>query len=322
MTKLIRLQVTKIKYTGDSVGDDIRIEVECLDKFVGLNKRLKRGSDVALNAEIGQFFADGASFTLPVNIKIIERDLVFNDVGAVQENLKVNLSDGSPQFNAYKIEVRERRGFLSRKQAVFEITVEAAVSDATLYVTDESGDGWIVAVPESGAEDVSLPYHLKVALEKSEDKRQYFTVREGILQGTKASVKIEPDGTSHLSTENPHTGPVRLTYSLSRGTLRLNRKVNKVLNFPRDPEPWKSGLYDIEIPDAPHPGGNIYTSRARLAKVWFRIGHGGERYLHTGSVTLGCITLTEVERWDDLCKVLMKARKEDGRSVGTLEITG
>ena len=155
MTKLIRLQVTKIKYTGDSVGDDIRIEVECLDKFVGLNKRLKRGSDVALNAEIGQFFADGASFTLPVNIKIIERDLVFNDVGAVQENLKVNLSDGSPQFNAYKIEVRERRGFLSREQAVFEITVEAAVSDATLYVTDESGEGWIVAVPESGAEDVN-----------------------------------------------------------------------------------------------------------------------------------------------------------------------
>ena len=322
MTKLIRLRIAEIKYTGDSVGDDIRIEIESLNKFVGLNMRLKRGSDRALNVEIGQFFGDGVSFTLPVTIRIIERDLVFNDVGSVQEKIKINLNDSSPQLHTYRVEVQERRNFLSRKKAVFEVTLEAGVSDAILYVADENGDGWVVTVPERGAEDISLPYHLKVALEKSEDKRQYFTVREGVLQGVRASVKIESDGTSHLLVENPHTEPAHLTYSLSRGTLRLNRKVYKVLNFPRDPEPWKNGLYDIEIPDAPHPGGNIYTSRARLAKVWFRIGHGGERYLHAGSVTLGCITLTEVERWDDLCKVLMKARKEDGRNVGTLEITG
>ncbi|MFA4872650.1 MAG: hypothetical protein WC659_01805 [Patescibacteria group bacterium] len=321
MTKLIRLKVSRIKYTGDSIGDDIRIEVESLNKFVGLNMRLKRGSDRALNVEIGQFFGDGVSFALPVTIRIIERDLVFNDVGSVQKTIKVNLSDPSSQRNIYTIEVRERRGYLTRKKAVFEVTLEAGVSDTILYVADESGDGWVVTVPEHGTENISLPYHLKISLEKYDTKRQYFKIMEGIIQGTKASVQIESNGTSHLRTENPHTGSAHLTYSLSRGTLKMNRNVYKVLNFPQDPEPWKNGLYDIEIPDAPHEPGEAYLDRARLAKVWFRVGHGGERYLHTGSVTLGCITLTEVERWDYMCKVLMKARKGDGESIGVLEIT-
>src|SRR3989338_7303553 len=146
MTKLIRLQVAKIKYTGDSVGDDIRIEVESLDKFVGLNKRLKRGSDVALNAEIGQFFADGASFTLPMKIKIIERDLIFNDAGSVQEKFKIDLNNPSPQRNIYTIEVRELRGYASRKKAVFAVTLEAAVLDANLYVSlERTRNGWIRA---------------------------------------------------------------------------------------------------------------------------------------------------------------------------------
>lgn len=93
-----------------------------------------------------------------------------------------------------------------------------------------------------------------------------------------------------------------------------------MLPFPDDPEPLKKGVYDLEIPDAPHLGGGSYLERAKLAKVWFRIGHSGERYLHTGRVTLGCVTMTEIEHWDDLCKVLMKARKGDGKSVGTLEV--
>ncbi len=53
---------------------------------------------------------------------------------------------------------------------------------------------------------------------------------------------------------------------------------------------------------------------------WFRIGHIGERYLHTGNHSLGCITMTEVERWDEIYDKLIKARKGDFLSVGMLEI--
>ncbi|MFH1188006.1 MAG: hypothetical protein V1688_04080, partial [bacterium] len=97
MLKQIQLKISKIKYTGDSVGDDMRIEIEALDKFLGSNKELKCGSERKLDEIVGTFFADGASFALPVNIKIIERDLIFNDVGSKKVNLKIDLKNDSPQ---------------------------------------------------------------------------------------------------------------------------------------------------------------------------------------------------------------------------------
>ncbi|MFY9462917.1 MAG: hypothetical protein WAP52_01890 [Candidatus Sungiibacteriota bacterium] len=76
------------------------------------------------------------------------------------------------------------------------------------------------------------------------------------------------------------------------------------------------------MPDAPHWGGEPYLDRAKLAKVWFKVSHRDDkRYLHPGARTAGCITLTEISRWDELCKILLKARKGDGRSVGVVEIT-
>lgn len=55
-------------------------------------------------------------------------------------------------------------------------------------------------------------------------------------------------------------------------------------------------LYDIEIPDYPHLGGARYEKEAPRAKTWFRIGHRGDRYLHTGGRSLGCITIIETTR--------------------------
>ncbi|MDP3043181.1 MAG: hypothetical protein Q8N21_02150 [bacterium] len=84
--------------------------------------------------------------------------------------------------------------------------------------------------------------------------------------------------------------------------------------------PWKKGLYDIEIPDYPHLGGSRYKNEAKWAKTWFRIGHKRERYLHTGRVSLGCITITDVKNWDEIYNKLIKARKGDFISVGALEV--
>lgn len=149
MTKVIRLKLGKIKYSGDSIGDDIRIEIECLDKVFAMDKKIKRGAEVVVNAEVGSFSFDGDMAELPIAIRIIE--------------------------------------------------------------------------------------------------------------------------------------------------------------------------YDIEIPDIPHPGG-LHYPEARYAKIWFRVGHSGKRYIHTGEHSRGCITLLEQERWDELCKILSKARKDDGRSIGVLEV--
>ena len=80
------------------------------------------------------------------------------------------------------------------------------------------------------------------------------------------------------------------------------------------------GIYDIEIPDAPHEGGINYTKIAKFAKVWFRVGHKDAKYLHTGMHSLGCITVLEQDKWDEIFHQLIKARKGDGLSVGVLEV--
>lgn len=77
---------------------------------------------------------------------------------------------------------------------------------------------------------------------------------------------------------------------------------------------------EIEIPDYPHSGGARYEKQAPRAKTWFRIGHSGERYLHTGGRSLGCITIIETTRWAEIYNVLVKARKGDFVSAGILEV--
>ena len=54
--------------------------------------------------------------------------------------------------------------------------------------------------------------------------------------------------------------------------------------------------------------------------VWFRISHSGERYLHPGMVSAGCISVTETKRWMEIYNTLIKARKGDFMSVGTFEV--
>ena len=134
-------------------------------------------------------------------------------------------------------------------------------------------------------------------------------------------MKIEPNGTLYLELINHQTDPVHLTYSISKNILKFGAKTYKTKQHPDYVEPPKTGLYDLEIPDFPHDLAAGYLDRAALAEVWFPIGHDKSgRYLHVGLATEGCITMTEIEKWDELCKILLKARKGDGVSIGTVKI--
>ena len=108
---------------------------------------------------------------------------------------------------------------------------------------------------------------------------------------------------------------------LSRKELKFKGKSYSTREYQNDPDPWKHQVYTIAIPDAPHKGGENYLNRARLAKIWFKVSHPDDkRYLHPGAYSLGCITLTEIERWDELCMMLLKARSGDGKNIGVVEI--
>ncbi len=215
--KNIQLKVVKIKYSGGSVGNDITIEVSCLDGNLNLKKNIKNKSEVKTDAIVGEFVTDQKSFTLPVNIKIIERDILFNDIGGKKIDLNVDLDNYLTQLSTHEILVKELRSPSSRggRTGIFEVTLEILVLENIFYI------------PITNV-------------------------------GNK----------TYLTTDSPSA-------------------------------PWTEGLYDIEIPDYPHEGGLHYKG-SKYARAWFRIGHGGDKYLHTGAHSLGCMTVVEVDKWDEI----------------------
>jgi len=321
MLKSVQLKISKIRYKGRSVGRNIRIETEILGDFSRIDKRIKPGTIVKINQEIGKFKTDQKSFRTRISVTITEKDLLFNDVGSVSKNVKINSAVTKPQQFTLKIPVRETRSifgiFWGTRTAVFDVVLEAKVLDVIGYIPDE-GDGWLKVELKNSGKEKSLPAHLKVKVERVDTKREYFTILEGPYRGQQASVKRRENGLTWFIFNIRHEPAARTKYSISQKTFILKNRKYQATEDSKNP--WKKGSYDIEMPDHPHGGGEEYLGKARLAKVWFRVGHSGSRYLHPGTISRGCLTVIEVEKWDELCVTLLKARKGDFMSVGVLEV--
>lgn len=134
MAKLIKLKMCQIKYSGDSIGDDIRVEIEILDKFLRVDKTIKIGVTANIDKEIGNFETDQKIFKAGVKITIIEKDILFNDVGNINGEITVDTSIARPQKFIYQVQIKETRSVLGKiwgdRIADFEIILEAIISYA------------------------------------------------------------------------------------------------------------------------------------------------------------------------------------------------
>lgn len=314
--KNIVLKLVSIVYSGKSIGNDFRIEVEVRELIFSTDITLERGGTANLNKEIGIFAADQAIFELPVKIEITEKDPMYDDVAGETIRLKIDLSKERKGISTHRIGVHETRKYSKGKEAIFEITLEMLFQDAIRYL-EETKQGFIV-VKDAMEKDKSLPAFLNVKFEKREKGRDYFTILEGIDRTKKFSVVMKNEKESYLLAGDFHQGSAFVTYSKSKKILTIRGKAYQTIDDPS--EPWKKGRYDIEIPDAPHERGLRYLHKAPKALIWFRIGHDGAKYIHTGQGTLGCITVIEHERWNEIYEILIRARKGDERSVGILEV--
>lgn len=319
MKKIVALNLKEIKYSGDSIGDDVFIEIRLADQIFKLDQKIKHGADTKINIEIAYFETKENLLELPIYIKITEDDVLFDDVGEIKGIVKINLSEPLPQNQVFKVKVSESKSSISRRTAFFQITLE--IGGAIRYISDTDDQGWLIVILDNNGKEFSTPINLKVQLDHRDRNREYFTVLEGTLKNTKASVLLKRDDSSRFSRINPHKKQVNLTYSISKKTLKFGKKVYKTIDY--SDAPWTKGVYNIEIPDNPHRGGWNYLNKAPHATTWFRIAYLNEndRYVHTGERSLGCITLIESGRWEELYSVFISARKGDGFNIGTIEIT-
>ncbi|MFB9327994.1 hypothetical protein ACFFSY_18875 [Paenibacillus aurantiacus] len=190
------------------------------------------------------------------------------------------------------------------------------------HVSDADNEGWLlVKFSGSNAPD-ALPQNLRVEYIKTEGGRDYFKVIEGVHAGREGSVKQKEGGGSYLIEGDPKQPTAQVHFVIPSKKLWYQNNGEWVgpIDTMTDPNNMVPvGVHDIEIPDAPHKGGESYEDRSRFASTWFRIGHSGDRYLHTGSVSAGCVTMTDIPKWTDLYNYLIKRRKDD-KSVGEIHV--
>lgn len=320
MLKSIQLKLSKIKYSGDSIGDDIGVEVEVLGEFLRVDKKIKAGTTAEINREVGRFETDRGLFQAEVFITVIEKDLLFNDVGSAKGSVKVNATINKPQQFIFEVQVRENRSLLSKwfwgkRTAIFEVTLEARVGEIERY-TPETEDGWLVTLDKKWRE-VPLPEYIKVYPKYIKDRREYFVPSEGAHRDELLSVILKSDESSRLISNVQHVSAISATYSISKKIFILNGKKYRATDYPE--APWKKGIYNIGIPDYPHGSNDTYTEAIRQ-KVWFPINFESARYLHVGARSAGCMTMIETARWMEIYDALIKARKGDFKNVGMVEV--
>jgi|GEM_PF-6584933 len=126
MKKIIVLKLVRVEYTGKSIGNDIRLEVDIFDRTIRFDSKVKRGDSIRPDLELGRIKIDGKSIVIPITIRVIERDLLFNDTGFVKAKIKITHDGTFPQRFVHAVEVRESRGFLTKSKAQFEILIEAS----------------------------------------------------------------------------------------------------------------------------------------------------------------------------------------------------
>jgi len=320
MLKSVQIKLSKIKYRDDSIGRDIRVEIEVLGKFLRVDKRIEAGTTTDINREVGRFETDQELFQAEVLITVIEKDLLFNDVSSTKGNIKVNTTVAKLQQFVFEVQVKESRSLLSRlfwgkRTAIFEVTLEAQIGEIERY-TPDTEDGWLVTQDEQGVH-VPLPAYILVRPTSVKNGREYFIPSEGTYRDKLLSIPLKDDNSSYLISNVKHESMVSAEYSISEKVFTLKGKTYKAIDYPE--APWKKGIYDIGIPDYPHGSNNAYTEAVRQ-KVWFPIDFENARYLHVGARSAGCMTITETTRWMEIYNALIKARKGDLKNVGTVEV--
>ncbi len=183
----------------------------------------------------------------------------------------------------------------------------------------QSNDGWVNAKFKNG-EIKALPEYLEVELTKI-DTRDYFTIKEGVFKSQKASIK-NTGGSFVVKGVPPRKPSVEIVFDRSKETIEVKGLATfKAITDPSTPVP--TGKHIIKIPDHPHAFGSSYTDRATYAKTWFSLGNFagvGDVYLHCGSVSLGCVTVTDITKWDTIYKYLIKARLSHSNAVGEITV--
>lgn len=192
------------------------------------------------------------------------------------------------------------------------------------YVSTDN-TGWLRVKLEPAGKIISLPQYIKVTFSERRNGRDYFNIEEGVYKGKSASVSQKSGSLSWLGKPLPtYRGPVNLVFRKNEG--KLVTPIGLLAATTDSSNPITNGRHPMQLPDFPHDLARSYISRASKAMTWFYLGTGNaiagknDRYLHPGRISAGCVTVTDISKWDLLYAVLILSREPGGKNVGTITV--
>jgi hypothetical protein len=312
-TKLI---LSNVAFTGDSLGPEYEFKFTAAGQAATVKVNMKQRREAIVNRDIFDLPELLEAHRLPLRIDVVEKDEVFDDVGSLDAELAISYPEPREQSITFEITVKGQ-GREIRKKSLAHVTVVACLDKGIRYVAGLNPNSWLSVRFDAGFEE-EIPHLLAVELVEITAQAIRFRILEGRYKGELAQISNSPRRDYLRQEVGVRREAAQMV--LRSGVQRL--QIGGVGEFsvmvdPRNPIP--RGTYRVEIPDEPHDKGAPYLDRAKYARTWFRIGDQGDRYLHTGEVTVGCATVNAVESWDEICKVLLRSRL-DSQAVGTLEV--
>ncbi len=213
--------------------------------------------------------------------------------------------------------------------------------------TDETG--WIYALASDGKTAVHLCAYTKAQVITKKGGRTLFKIGDGPNKDKVVSLS-DANAAIHLSSK-PTDAPtqaeavlnvvygkmVNKWYSKARNdyldqqmaTLSFSGKsvqvtLNSVWGTGFTPIP--TGTYKIRIPDYPHAADmtSFYRKVApnlKYDRVWFPIEYGNNsRFVHVGNLSDGCVTVLDIDKWNDVYAYLIKYRTTSSQHVGKIVV--
>ncbi len=317
--RIASLTVIRIDLEGDHLGDDFTVSFAIGDSRESMPCQIISGQSQTFRRTLAHFSIDDLSRPLKIKLSTVEKDPIVDDLGESSLDVSQSGEGWENQILIAEIQVQGKGRGESRKRAKMTVVSELNVTAGRLFVDDISPDGWLIAQLDGGSQ-VILPHSLEIECSRQEAGRELFKILEGAHLGRLASAALGAGNLSHFVLNMPRMAPARLSYARQDNRMHIEG-LGDFATRPNESNPVPVGTYPICIPDLPHARVRQYLRQAPHAKLWFRIGMEGDRYIHPGTVTQGCITVSQIDSWEQIYHHLIYSRSGDQQTVGTLEVT-
>ncbi len=127
------LKLVSVEYTGESIGETIHLEIKVRDKLYSLDRVIKLKQTLKVDDPIIEFEAPAEPSDENISIKVVEDDLIFDDVGETTSTLHIDPNQIEPQEFNFEVRAQEIGTNFRKSTAIFKVKIGAKIFDPNCF---------------------------------------------------------------------------------------------------------------------------------------------------------------------------------------------